>query len=93
MGWGALLFMGALPPAYRLRRYTRALRSSVYGDLMIPFARSAAMQNRSFAVVGPTTWNGLSLTIRSLPAGGNTQFHQLLKTNFYRLAWVGSASE
>src|SRR3984885_5015397 len=71
----------------------RALRSSEHGDLMIPFARSAAMQNRSFAVVGPTTWNGLSLTIRTLPAGGNSQFHQLLKTNFYRLAWVGSASE
>src|SRR6218665_1952601 len=37
----------------------RTLRSSAHGNLVVPFACSAAMQTRSFAVVGPTTWNGL----------------------------------
>ena len=69
----------------------RALRSSVHGDLAVPFARSATMQSRSFSVVGPTTWNGLTLDLRHLP--NCSQFHQLLKTAFFRMAWVGSASE
>src|ERR1700733_66060 len=71
----------------------RTLRSSVHGDLTVPFARSATMQTRSFAVVGPVTWNGLSLTVRTHPSGAESQFHQVLKTAFFRLAWVGSASE
>ena|SRR6218665_2445372 len=39
--------------------FIRTLRSSVQGDLVIPFARSATMQSHSFSVVGPTTLNGL----------------------------------
>ena len=35
----------------------------------------------------------LAPTYPTLLAGGDSQFHQLLKTNFFRLAWVGSASE
>ena len=71
----------------------RALRSSIHGDLLVPFARTATMQSRSFSVVGPSTWNGLPLAIRQLPYNASPQFHQLLKTTFFRLAWVGSASE
>ena len=66
----------------------RALRSSVHGDLAVPFARSATMQSRSFSVVGPTTWNGLPLDLRHLP--NCSQFHQLLKTAFS--AWPGSGA-
>src|SRR6218665_880202 len=69
------------------------LRYSVHGNLAIPFACSAAMQTRSFSGVGPATWNGLPIDLRHLPNGACSQFHHLLKTVLFRLAWVGSASE
>src|SRR6218665_970005 len=71
----------------------RTLRSSVHGNLLVPFARSATMQTRSFSVVGPTTWNGLTIDLNHLPNGTYSQFHHHLKTVLFRLAWVGSASE
>src|SRR6218665_3176843 len=71
----------------------RTLRSSALGNLVVPFARSAAMQTRSFSVVGQKTWNGLPADLRHLPNGACSQFHHLLKTLLFRLAWVGSASE
>src|SRR6218665_1127117 len=71
----------------------RTLRSSVHGNLVVPFARSATMQIRSFSVIGPKTWNGLPLDLRHLPNGACPQFHHLLKTVLFRLAWVGSTSE
>src|SRR6218665_1575475 len=64
-----------------------------HGNLVVPFANSAAMQTRSFSVVGPKTWNGLPVDLRHLPNGACSQFHHLLKTVLFRLAWVGSASE
>src|SRR6218665_3395664 len=54
---------------------------------------SVTMQSGSFSVVGPTTWNALSLDLRHLPNGACSQFHHLLKTVLFRLAWVGSVSE
>src|SRR6218665_3346546 len=69
LGWlGALLFARALPPSLFLcmRSYTAPLRSSVHDNLLVPFARSATMQTRSFSVVGPTTWNGLPIDLRHL---------------------------
>src|SRR6218665_1952913 len=71
----------------------RTLRSSVNGNLVVPFARSATMQTRSFSVVDPTTWIGFPIDLRHLPNGTCSQFHHLLKTVLFRLAWVGSASE
>jgi len=41
----------------------------------------------------PKTWNGLPVDLRHLPNGACSQFHHLLKTVLFRLAWVGSASE
>src|SRR6218665_3442950 len=67
----------------------RTLRSSAHGNLVVPFARSATMQTCSFSVVGPKTWNGLPADLRHTCS----QFHHLLKTVLFRLAWVGSASE
>src|SRR6218665_3013097 len=69
------------------------LRSSVHGNLVVPFARSATMQTRSFSVVGPTTWNVLPMDLRYLANGACSQFHHLPMTVLFRLAWVGSASE
>src|SRR6218665_3266484 len=71
----------------------RALRSSAHGNLVVPFAHSATMQTCSFSVVGPKTWNGLPADLRHLPNDACSQFHHLLKTVLFRLAWVGSASE
>src|SRR6218665_3326357 len=60
------------------------------GNLVVPFARSAAMQTRSFSVVGPQTWNGLPVDLRHLPNGACSHFHQLLKTVLS--AWPGSGA-
>src|SRR6218665_2186899 len=46
------------------------------------------MQTRSFSLVGPKTWNGLPVYLRHLPNGACSQFHHLLKTVLFRLAWV-----
>src|SRR6218665_3242111 len=48
-------------------RSSLSLRSADQGLLRVPFARTSAMQKRDFAVVGPSVWNGLPLSIRSLP--------------------------
>src|SRR6218665_3318356 len=89
---GALLSAQALPPSHLMcRRCT--LRSSAHGNLVVRFARSPTMQTRSFSVVGPKTWNELPVDLRHLPNGACSQFHHLLKTLLFRLAWVGSASE
>ena len=65
-----------------------------YGPLftviVVSFARSAAMQTRSFSVVGPKTWNGLTADLRHLPNGAYSQFHHLLKTVLS--AWPGSGA-
>ena len=71
----------------------RTLRSSAHSNLVVAFTRSATKQTRSFSVVGPKTWNGLPVDLRHLPNGACSQFHHLLKTVLFRLAWVGSASE
>src|SRR6218665_1374347 len=70
----------------------RTLRSSVHGNLMVPFARYATMQTGSFSVVGPKTWNGLPVDLWHLQNCAYSQFHHLFKTVLFRLAWVGNAS-
>src|SRR6218665_2302314 len=71
----------------------RTFRSSAHSNLVVPFARSATMQIGSFSVVGPKTWNGLPVDLRHLPNGACSQFHNLLKTVLFRLAWVCISSE
>ena len=51
------------------------------------------LETHSFSVVGPTTWNELPIDLKHLPNGAYSQFHHLLKTLLFCLAWVGSASE
>src|SRR6218665_3745267 len=62
------------------------LRSSIHGNLVVPFARSATMEARSFSVVGPATWNGLPIDLKHLPNGVCSQFHHLLNTVLFCLA-------
>src|SRR6218665_299848 len=68
----------------------RTLRPSALGHLVVPFARSATMQIRSFSVFGPKTWNGLPVDLRHLQNGACSQFHHLLKTVLS--AWPGSGA-
>ena len=43
----------------------RSLRSDEQGDLVVPRVRLATAQRRSFAVVGPSSWNALPRRLRS----------------------------
>jgi len=71
----------------------RPLRSAEKGVLLVPFARTATMQNRAFSVVGPVVWNGLPQEIRLLPGTFTEAFFTKLKTVLFGRAAVGSASE
>src|SRR6218665_2304754 len=70
--WRCLL---GLAPAYLVEfcgptqsaRSSLSLRSAHQGLLHVPFARTSDRQKRAFAVVGPSIWNGLPLSISSLP--------------------------
>ena len=71
----------------------RSLRSTEQSLLSVPFARTSTMQSRAFSVVGPSTWNGLPLTLRSLCKNPSQTFLSHLKTVLFGRAEVGSASE
>src|SRR5688572_15560886 len=70
--WRCLL---GLAPAYlrELCRSTqdvqgrRSLRSSVQGELLVPYARTSIWERHTFSVAGPSTWNGLPLHLCLLP--------------------------
>ena len=59
----------------------------------MPFARTSARQKRAFAVSGPSIWNGLPLSIRSLPRTLSQTFLSQLKAVLFGRVGVGSASE
>src|SRR6218665_2478092 len=59
----------------------------------LPFARTSTRQKRAFAVVGPSMWNGLPLSIRSLPRTLSQTFFSQLKAVLFGRVGVGSASE
>ena len=68
----------------------RLLRSAEKG-VLVPFARSATMQNRAFAVVGPMIWNGLPPELRLHPGSLPDTFLTKLKTVLCGRVGVGSA--
>src|SRR6218665_720941 len=59
----------------------------------VPFACTSTMQKRAFAVVGPSTWNGLPLSICSLPRTFSQAFLSQLKVVLFGRAGVGNTSE
>src|SRR6218665_4199513 len=77
--WRCLL---GLAPAYLVEfcsptksaRSSRSLRSADQGLLRVPFARTSTRQKRAFAVIGPSIWNDLILSI--------AQFLELLDIPF-----------
>ena len=66
------------------------LRSAAYGDLIVPFARTATKQRRAFSVVGPVTWNGLPREVRCLPRVFSSPFYVSLRTVFFAWHWLGA---
>jgi hypothetical protein len=74
-------------------RGSRSLRSAEQGLLSVPFARTSTRQSRAFSVIGPSTWNGLPLALRSLPRTPSQSFLSQLKMVLFGRAGVGSASE
>ena len=96
--WRCVLGTG---PLYLLELFTlasttlgrRSLRSASRGDFMVPYARTAARQNRVFSVTEPSVWNGLPYNLRSYPRNMSGTFYRLLKTFLFDWAWVGSASK
>ena len=74
-----------------LRRST--LRSANQIELLVPRARTAMRQRRSFSVAGPITWNGLPVALRLIPRGHSALFLKNLKTVLFSRGWAGSASE
>src|SRR6218665_3056340 len=59
---------------------SRSLRSAERGILVVPFARTASMQNRSFSVAGPRVWNDLPQELRLFPRLCTDTFLGHLKT-------------
>jgi len=60
---------------------------------VVPFARTSAMQNRTFSVVGPRVWNDLPRDLRLFPRLCTDTFLGNLKTYFFVHTKVGSVSE
>src|SRR5688572_11218284 len=50
-----------------------------HGLLSVSFTRTSPRQSRAFSVVGPSTWYGLPLTLRSLPRTLSRAFLSQLK--------------
>src|SRR6218665_805462 len=70
-----------------------SLRSAERGILVVPFARTASMQNRSFSVAGPRVSNDLPQELRLFPRLCTDTFLGHLKTYLFVRTGVGSASE
>src|SRR6218665_354226 len=71
----------------------RVLRSAARGELLVPQARLAIMQQRAFLVVGPSAWNDLPVELRSLLMTSPTKFYISLKSFFFGHDWAGNACE
>src|SRR6218665_2322253 len=71
----------------------RVLRSAARGELLVPRARLATVQQRAFSVVGPSAWNDLPVELRPLLMTRPSKFYNSLKSFFFGRYWVGSASE
>jgi len=72
---------------------SRALHSAELGLLCVPFAHPSTRQKHAFAAVGPSIWDGLPLSIRSLSRTLSQTFLSQLKVVLFGHAGVGSASD
>jgi len=63
------------------------------GVLVVPFARTASMQNRAFSVADPKVCNGITQELRLLPRLCTDTFLGHLRTYLFVRTGVGRASE
>ena len=70
----------------------RMLRSAARGELLVPRANLAIMQQRAFPVEVPAAWNDLRFEPSSLLMDHSSKFYIFPKSFFFR-DWVGNASE
>ena len=66
------------------------LRSATYGDLVVPLNRFE-LDKRAFAVVGPTAWNNLPLSVTLAPSIAS--FKTALKTHLFSAAYGASKQQ
>ena len=71
----------------------QVLCSTARGQLLVPRARLAIMQQRALSVVGLSAWNDLPVELRSLLMTSPSKFYISLKSFFFGHDWAGSASE
>src|SRR6218665_2025910 len=71
----------------------RVLHSAARGELLVPRAHLATMQQRAFSVVGPSAWNDLPIELRSLLMACHSKFYISVKSFFFGCDWAGSTSE
>lgn len=81
--------LNGLAPEYlsdliKLHQFSRALRSTNQVVLDVPRSFLKCRGNRGFAVVAPTLWNALPLSVRN--ANSFSTFKTLLKTQLLNLA-------
>src|SRR6218665_3227418 len=67
-----------------IARSCSSLRSAEQGLLHVPFASTSTVQKRGFAVYYPSIWNGLPLSIRSLPRTFSQAFLSQFKVVLFR---------
>ena len=61
-----------------------SLRSPAHGHLVVPRVCTSTAQSRSFAIVGPSSWNWLPQSLRSdLLSLSFDQFRKRLKTSLF----------
>ena len=72
---------------------SRSLHSAERGVLVVPFARTASMQNRAFSVAGTRVWNDLPQELRTFPRLCTDTFLGHLETYLFVRTEVRSASE
>ena len=70
-------------------RSSCSLCSAEQGLLRVPFARTSTVKKRAFEVASPSIWNGLPLSIRSLPRTLSQTFLSQLKAVLFGRVGVG----
>jgi hypothetical protein len=71
-----------------------SLRSSARGYLVVPRVRTSTAQSRSFAIVGPNSWNRLPQSFRTdLFSISFDQFRKRLKTSLFTSDVTGPGRE
>src|SRR6218665_3027797 len=66
--WRCCCWLGLTPlPILLSVQRSLSFRLSEESLLHVPFARTSTVEQRAFLVVGPSIWNDLPLSLRSLP--------------------------